>query len=53
MHNANLVVIFYFSWKMQPDVWSTTINDQGVVIHITGGNFTQSSILLETKILEK
>ncbi|MBA0742883.1 hypothetical protein Gogos_015894, partial [Gossypium gossypioides] len=29
----------------QSDVWGT-ISDQGVVIHITGGNFAQSSITI-------
>ncbi|KAJ6882324.1 hypothetical protein NC651_028809 [Populus alba x Populus x berolinensis] len=38
MYNAISVVIFHFSWKMQSDVWGT-ISDQGVVTHITGGNF--------------
>uniref|UniRef100_A0A803N322 photosystem I n=1 Tax=Chenopodium quinoa TaxID=63459 RepID=A0A803N322_CHEQI len=45
MYNAILVVIFHFSWKMQSDVWGS-INDQGVVTHITGGNFAQSSITI-------
>ncbi|KAM0931997.1 putative photosystem I [Dioscorea sansibarensis] len=30
---------------MQSDVWGT-ISDQGVVTHITGGNFAQSSITI-------
>ncbi|XP_042378564.1 photosystem I P700 chlorophyll a apoprotein A1-like [Zingiber officinale] len=38
MYNSISVVIFHFSWKMQSDVWGT-ISDQGVVTHITGGNF--------------
>ncbi|KAJ8419196.1 LOW QUALITY PROTEIN: hypothetical protein Cgig2_032350 (chloroplast) [Carnegiea gigantea] len=38
-------VIFHFSWKMQSDVWGS-ISDQGVVTHITGGNFAQSSITI-------
>ncbi|KAI5000720.1 hypothetical protein ZWY2020_010679, partial [Hordeum vulgare] len=42
MDNAISVVIFHFSWKMQSDVWGT-ISDQGVVTHITGGNFAESS----------
>jgi photosystem I P700 chlorophyll a apoprotein A1 len=42
MYNSISVVIFHFSWKMQSDVWGT-ISDQGVVTHITGGNFAQSS----------
>ncbi|KAL5077815.1 hypothetical protein RYX36_016799 [Vicia faba] len=45
MYNAIFVVIFHFSWKMQSDVWGS-INDQGVVTHITGGNFAQSSITI-------
>ncbi|KAI3885805.1 hypothetical protein MKX03_009019 [Papaver bracteatum] len=45
MYNAISVVIFHFSWKMQSDVWGS-INDQGVVTHITGGNFAQSSITI-------
>jgi photosystem I P700 chlorophyll a apoprotein A1 len=43
--DAISVVIFHFSWKMQSDVWGN-INDQGVVTHITGGNFAQSSITI-------
>ncbi|CAN6476545.1 unnamed protein product [Victoria cruziana] len=38
MYNAISVVIFYFSWKMQSDVWGS-ISDQGVVTHIMGKNF--------------
>ncbi|KAJ9535261.1 LOW QUALITY PROTEIN: hypothetical protein OSB04_un001644 [Centaurea solstitialis] len=45
MYNAISVVIFHFSWKMQSDVWGS-ISDQGVVTHITGGNFAQSSITI-------
>ncbi|KAL2893249.1 hypothetical protein RDABS01_009158 [Bienertia sinuspersici] len=30
---------------MQSDVWGS-ISDQGVVTHITGGNFAQSSITI-------
>ncbi|PHU23803.1 Photosystem I chlorophyll a apoprotein A1 [Capsicum chinense] len=33
------------SWKMQSDVWGS-VSDQGVVTHITGGNFAQSSITI-------
>ncbi|KAL4276930.1 hypothetical protein AHAS_Ahas20G0256400 [Arachis hypogaea] len=43
MYNAISVVIFHFSWKMQSDVWGT-ISDQGVVTHITGGNFGTSTL---------
>jgi photosystem I P700 chlorophyll a apoprotein A1 len=45
-----LVVIFHFSWKMWSDVWGS-ISDQGVVTHITGGNFAQSSIAYIVKWL--
>ncbi|XBI94864.1 hypothetical protein VPH35_031427 [Triticum aestivum] len=45
MYNAISVVIFHFSWKMQSDIWGT-ISDQGVVTHIIGGNFAQSSIMI-------
>ncbi|KAL1205135.1 Photosystem I chlorophyll a apoprotein A1 [Cardamine amara subsp. amara] len=45
MYNVISVVIFHFSWKMQSDVWGS-ISDQGVVTHITGGNFAQSSITI-------
>ncbi|XP_057835317.2 photosystem I P700 chlorophyll a apoprotein A1-like [Cryptomeria japonica] len=45
IYNAISVVIFHFSWKMQSDVWGS-ISDQGVVTHITGGNFAQSSITI-------
>ncbi|KAL5643913.1 hypothetical protein ACJX0J_000501 [Zea mays] len=45
MYNSISVVIFLFSWKMQSDVWGT-ISDQGIVTHITGGNFAQSSITI-------
>ncbi|KAG4215231.1 hypothetical protein ERO13_A01G164480v2 [Gossypium hirsutum] len=38
-------LIFHFSWKMESDVWGS-ISDQGVVTHITGGNFAQSSITI-------
>ncbi|CAH2052159.1 unnamed protein product [Thlaspi arvense] len=45
MYNVISVVIFHFSWKMQSDVWGS-ISDQGVVTHITRGNFAQSSITI-------
>jgi len=45
MYNAISVVIFHFSWKMQSDVWGS-VSDEGVVSHITGGNFTNSSITI-------
>ena len=43
MYNCVSVVLFHFSWKMQSDVWGT-VSPEGVVSHITGGNFAQSSI---------
>jgi photosystem I P700 chlorophyll a apoprotein A1 len=45
MYNSISVVIFHFSWKMQSDVWGS-ISEQGVITHITGGNFAQSSITI-------
>ncbi|KAD4179914.1 hypothetical protein E3N88_28505 [Mikania micrantha] len=45
MYTVISVVIFHLSWKMQSDVWGS-ISDQGVVTHITGGNFAQSSITI-------
>ncbi|KAI3858770.1 hypothetical protein MKX03_033723 [Papaver bracteatum] len=45
MYNAILVVIFHFSWKIQSDFWGS-INDQGVVTHITGENFAQTLITI-------
>lgn len=43
MYNSLSMVIFHFFWKMQSDVWGTVGSD-GVVTHITGGNFATSSI---------
>ncbi len=43
MYNSLSIVIFHFFWKMQSDVWGT-VGPDGVVTHITGGNFAQSSI---------
>jgi photosystem I P700 chlorophyll a apoprotein A1 len=43
MYNSLSIVIFHFFWKMQSDVWGTVSSD-GVISHITGGNFAQSSI---------
>ncbi|AFY30768.1 photosystem I core protein PsaA [Calothrix sp. PCC 7507] len=43
MYNSLSMVIFHFFWKMQSDVWGT-VGADGVVTHITGGNFAQSSI---------
>lgn len=45
MYNFISVVIFHFRWKMQSDVWGS-VSDQGVVTHIMGGNFAQSSITI-------
>jgi photosystem I P700 chlorophyll a apoprotein A1 len=45
MYNCISVVIFHFSWKMQSDVWGTVQAD-GSVSHITGGNFAQSAITI-------
>jgi photosystem I P700 chlorophyll a apoprotein A1 len=45
MYNCISVVIFHFSWKMQSDVWGTVQAD-GSVTHITGGNFAQSAITI-------
>ncbi|MBE9111996.1 photosystem I core protein PsaA [Nodosilinea sp. LEGE 07298] len=43
MYNSLSIVIFHFFWKMQSDVWGT-VNADGTIAHITGGNFAQSSI---------
>jgi photosystem I P700 chlorophyll a apoprotein A1 len=45
MYNSLSIVIFHFSWKMQSDVWGTVDSD-GVVSHITGGNFAESAITI-------
>lgn len=45
MYNSIAVVIFHFSWKMQSDVWGT-LNADGSVAHIAGGNFAQSAITI-------
>ncbi|MCC5662961.1 photosystem I core protein PsaA [Nostoc sp. CHAB 5784] len=45
MYNSLSIVIFHFSWKMQSDVWGT-VDADGVVTHITGGNFAQSAITI-------
>lgn len=45
MYNSISIVIFHFSWKMQSDVWGT-VSPEGAVSHITGGNFTNSSITI-------
>lgn len=43
MYNSLSIVIFHFFWKMQSDVWGT-IDADGTISHITGGNFATSSI---------
>lgn len=45
MYNSLSIVLFHFSWKMQSDVWGTVDSD-GVVSTITGGNFAQSAITI-------
>ena len=45
MYNSISVTIFHFSWKMQSDVWGT-ISPDGSISHVTGGNFSQSSITI-------
>ncbi|MUG92103.1 photosystem I core protein PsaA [Scytonema sp. UIC 10036] len=45
MYNTISIAIFHFSWKMQSDVWGTVDSD-GVVNHLTGGNFAQSAITI-------
>jgi photosystem I P700 chlorophyll a apoprotein A1 len=45
MYNSLSIVIFHFSWKMQSDVWGT-VDADGTVNHITGGNFAQSAITI-------
>ncbi|MEH2351703.1 photosystem I core protein PsaA [Nostoc sp.] len=45
MYNSISIVIFHFSWKMQSDVWGT-VDADGTVTHITGGNFAQSAITI-------
>ncbi len=43
MYNAISIVIFHFSWKMQSDIWGT-VNPDGTIEHLTGGNFAASAI---------
>lgn len=45
MYNCISVVIFHFSWKMQSDVWGT-VDGNGNIAHITGGNFANSAIAI-------
>ena len=43
MFNTIAIAVYHFSWKMQSDVWGT-IDPDGTIAHITGGNFAQSAI---------
>ncbi len=43
MFNTIAIVLYHFSWKMQSDVWGT-IDPDGTIAHITGGNFAQSAV---------
>ncbi|WP_017325574.1 photosystem I core protein PsaA [Synechococcus sp. PCC 7336] len=43
MYNCISIVIFHFSWKMQSDIWGT-VNSDGSISHITGGNFAASAL---------
>lgn len=43
MFNTIAIAVYHFSWKMQSDVWGT-IDADGTIAHITGGNFAQSAI---------
>ncbi len=45
MYNSISIVIFHFSWKMQSDIWGT-VNPQGVISHITGGNFGEGALTI-------
>ena len=45
MYNSLSIVIFHFSWKMQSDIWGS-VNPQGAVSHITGGNFAKSALTI-------
>jgi photosystem I P700 chlorophyll a apoprotein A1 len=45
MYNSLSIVIFHLSWKMQSDVWGT-VDPDGTVNHITGGNFAESAITI-------
>lgn len=38
MYNFLLIVIFYFFWKMQSDIWGM-VNVDGFVVYIINGNF--------------
>lgn len=41
MFNTISIAVYHFSWKMQSDVWGT-IDPDGNITHITGGNFAMS-----------
>lgn len=43
MFNTIAIAVYHFSWKMQSDVWGT-IDPDGTIAHITGGNFAQSAV---------
>ncbi len=43
MYNCISIVIFHFTWKMQSDIWGT-VNADGTIDHLTGGNFALSAI---------
>jgi photosystem I P700 chlorophyll a apoprotein A1 len=42
MFNTIAIAVYHFSWKMQSDVWGT-IDPDGTISHITGGNFAISA----------
>jgi len=42
MFNTIAIAVYHFSWKMQSDVWGT-IDPDGTIAHITGGNFGLSA----------
>ncbi len=42
MFNTIAIAVYHFSWKMQSDVWGT-IDADGNIAHITGGNWALSS----------
>jgi photosystem I P700 chlorophyll a apoprotein A1 len=41
MFNTISIAVYHFSWKMQSDVWGT-VDPDGNIAHITGGNFAMS-----------
>jgi photosystem I P700 chlorophyll a apoprotein A1 len=45
MFNTIAIAVYHFSWKMQSDVWGT-VSPDGVVTHITGGNFATSALTI-------